>query len=417
MKFALLCAASTALASMSFFPPLALAQSGPLTAGPIEVAKETTLDVIVDGTLRYEALNRPASAAADADAVTFRMRSGAELVSHGFFVLGEGEATLAIVDHYNDTIPGNGIEPYAVVPDPENVELNRLQLGYKSGTTALTIGRQRIALDDHRFVGNVGWRQNEQTFDAMRAQGRIGPVALDASYAISQRTIFGIDSPNSHFGGDMILLNGGLEAKFAQITGFAYLLDYDAEKPGRLAFSSQSYGVRAAGAIPVGAIVRLQYLASYARQSDFGNNPVSYSADYINGEAGLAVGPVGLKGGYELLGSDDGIAAFQTPLATLHKFNGFADLFLTTPADGLQDYYGTARINAGDVAVLEGVHAAVTYHRFESDTGGLDYGSEWDAVLGFRLGRIGMLAKYAHYDADTFGNDTEKFWLEASFSY
>ncbi|ARU16036.1 alginate export family protein [Croceicoccus marinus] len=411
-KLALLCAVSTACAATS-----AHAQSGPFVDGPIAIAEDTTLDVIVDGMLRYETVSQPDLPVRDADALTFRIRSGAELVSHGFFVLGETEATLAIIDDYNDTIPGNGIEPYSVVPDPENVEVNRLQVGYKSKAGTLTVGRQRIIHDDHRFVGNVGWRQNEQTFDAVRAQGNIGPAALDATYAISQRTIFGIDSPNSHFDGDMILLNGGIDVKIAQVKAFAYLLDYDDEKPARLVYSSQSYGFRAMGTVPIGETFKLDYLASYARQSDYGNNPTSYSADYINGEAGFAIGPVALRGGYELLGSDDGVAAFQTPLATLHKFNGFADLFLSTPANGLQDYYGTAGIKLGDVAVMKGLAANVTYHQFDSDVGGIDYGSEWDAVVSFKVGKIGVLAKYANYQAGNFGTDTEKFWLQAGFSF
>ena len=164
-KLALLCAAS----AMCCAAP-AYAQSDPFAAAPVQIADETTLDLIVDGMLRYETVSQPDTPLQDADALTFRMRSGAELVSHGFFVLGEAEATLAIVDNYNDTIPGNGIEPYPVVPDPENVELNRLQIGYKGEAGTLTVGRQRIIHDDHRFVGNVGWRQNEQTFDAVRAQ-------------------------------------------------------------------------------------------------------------------------------------------------------------------------------------------------------------------------------------------------------
>ena len=411
-KVALLCAASATFAAVPSF-----AQSGGFTTAPIQIAEETTLDVIVDGTLRYETVSLPDTAVDDADALTFRMRSGVELVSHGFFVLGEAEATLAIVDDYNDTIPGNGIEPFPVVPDPETVELNRLQIGYRNKGTMLTVGRQRIIHDDHRFVGNVGWRQNEQTFDAVRGQGKIGPVTMDASYAISQRTIFGIDSPNSHFDGDMILLNGGIDTKVAQVKLFAYLVDYDDELPGRLAYSSQSYGVRAAGAIPLSDSFRLAYLTSYAHQGDYGDNPASYSAHYVNGEGGFAIGPVGLKVGYELLGSDDGVAAFQTPLATLHKFNGFADLFLSTPATGLQDYYGTAGVKLGDVSVMKGISANFTYHRFDSDVGSIDYGSEWDAVLAFNLGKIGLLAKYANYEANEFGADTEKLWLQASFGF
>src|SRR3546814_19210362 len=71
----------------------------------------------------------------------------------------------------------------------------------------------------------------------------------------------------------------------------------------------------------------------------------SYSADFVTAELGLDVAAFKLTGGYELLGSDGGATgiaggfAFQTPFATLHKFNGWADKFLTTPGTGIQDYY------------------------------------------------------------------------------
>ncbi len=378
---------------------------------PVPIGEGVTLDPIFAARVRYETVDQD-TIAAGADAVTARVRAGLELKASGFAILGEVESTLAIVGDYNDTIPGNGIEPFPTVPDPETIELNRLQVGYMRNGTGATIGRQRIVLDNARFVGNVGWRQNEQTYDAVRGQAKLGPVTLDATYAISQRTVFGTDSLNEHFDGDFVFLNGGVDTKAVDAKAFAYLIDYDT----RLAFSSQTYGVLASAAIDLPAVGKLSAQASYATQSDYGANPVSYDADYLNLQAGIDLFGLSLTAGYEELGSDGGVAAFQTPLATLHAFNGWADLFTTTPATGLRDYSMTIGTTFG-VPFLPGFKADLTYHEFDADFGGLDYGSEWDASLGFRLGPVGLLAKYARYDADAFAVDTEKFWLQAEVAF
>jgi hypothetical protein len=388
------------------WPQVATAAPG----DPVEIGGGATLDPILDARLRHESVAQ-AGMPADAEALTVRGRAGAELEIDGFSILAEAEGTLALTGDYNDTLPGNGLEPFPVVPDPENVELNRLQVSYMRDGTGVTIGRQRIILDNARFVGNVGWRQNEQTFDAVRGQAKLGPVALDATYSISQRTVFGGDSPNEHFDGDLVLLNGGVDLPVVDGKAFAYLIDYDT----RVAFSSQTYGILASAEIPLGP-VKLNASASYARQSDYGANPVSYDADYIAAQIGVGVLGFNLAAGYEELGSDGGAAAFQTPLATLHAFNGWADMFTTTPANGLRDYSITVG-RAFGVPFLPGLKAGLTYHKFQSDFGRLDYGSEWDASAGFQLGPVGLLAKYANYQADSFAVDTEKFWLQAEISF
>ena len=407
-RFSLLAATSAMLLATP-----ALAAPG----DPVEFGDGATFDPIIDLRLRYEGVDQD-NALRDANALTIRGRMGGEFKADGFSLLAEAEGTLAISDHYNDTLPGNGVDPWSVVADPENVELNRLQIGYKGKGGSVTIGRQRIILDNSRFVGNVGWRQNEQTFDAIRGQTKIGPVALDATYAISQRTIFGVDSPREHQDGNLILLNGGVDTKPVKLKAFAYLLDYDAGQPfNSLPFSSKTFGVLATGSIPLGNAFKLNLTASYARQSDYKDNPVDYSADYIAAELGFAVAGFGVKAGYEELGSDHGIAAFQTPLATLHAFNGWADLFLATPANGLRDYYAGFSKGFKGIKALPGLNAAVTYHKFESDFGGVNYGSEWDASLGFKVGPVGLLVKYADYNARNFGVDTRKLWLQAEIKY
>jgi len=55
------------------------------------------------------------------------------------------------------------------------------------------------------------------------------------------------------------------------------------------------------------------------------------------GGGALLAGLTGLVG-YEVL-EGNGAIGFATPLATLHAFNGWADMFLTTPANGLKDLY------------------------------------------------------------------------------
>lgn len=56
------------------------------------------------------------------------------------------------------------------VIDPAGVELNQLWLAWKGERGGATLGRQRLQLDNQRWVGNSGWRQNEQTFDALVTQ-------------------------------------------------------------------------------------------------------------------------------------------------------------------------------------------------------------------------------------------------------
>jgi len=423
MKIRYLAAAALA-APMILAQPAQAAPANPAFGDPVKIGNGFSIDPIIDARLRYEHVDTPA---ADADAVTLRLRAGAELRHEsGLALLVEGEGTLGIDNAYNAfpfAVASHQRRPqYAVVADPQNVELNRLQLQYKSKVGTLTVGRQRINLDDQRFVGAVGWRQNEQTFDAARAEAKIGPVLLDAAYAIGQRTIWGIDAgPRQGFGGDFVFLGAGTKLGPVNLKAFSYLLSYD--EAFNYGNSSQTYGGRATASLPLAPKVKLNLAASYARQKDYGANPARYAANYAAAEAGLAYRALTVTAGYELLGGDARAGkSFQTPMATLHKFNGWADLFLTTPQTraygGLQDWYGGLAYRFDGVKALPGLNAAVTYHRFDSDYGNVRYGDEWDASMGFKLTKhMNVLAKYADYSAKGFGVDTRKFWLQLEVAY
>ena len=390
-------------------PAAAAAPEEPADAGRIRI------EPILEVRLRYENVDQ---GTLDADALTLRLRAGAEARLGRFSLLAEAEGTLAPIDDYNGfafPVASDQRRPqFATVADPENAELNRLQLQYRAGGDRITLGRQRINLDDQRWVGSVGWRQNEQTFDAVRGEARVGPVAIDFTYAIGQRTIFGEDAePRTAFDGDFVF--AGLSSTLGPVEGklFAYLLDYDEDF--FLANSSQTYGGILSGAIPLDGDRRLSLRASYARQSDRGGNPFDYAADYWSLEAGTAIAGFRIVVGWERLGSDNG-RAVQTPMATLHKFNGWADLFLTTPPAGLDDAYVTVGRSFDGVRSLPGLNFNLAFHQFDSTVGDIEYGTEWDASFGFRAGPISILVKYADYDAHSFGVDTRKLWLQAEWA-
>jgi hypothetical protein len=415
-------AAAAVAAPIAFAHPAFAAPAAPQFGDPIKVSDNLTIDPIVEGRLRYEHVDQPTT---DADAVTLRLRAGAEFKMDHLALLVEGEGTLGILNNYNAfpfVIADQQRRPrFSTVPDPMNIDLNRLQLQYKGKAATVTLGRQRINIDDQRWVGSVGWRQNEQTFDAVRGEAKFGVVSLDAVYSIGQRTIFGIDAgPRESYKGEFTFLGAGAKLGPVNVKTFAYLIDYD--ETVAFANSSKTFGARATASFPLWSKTKLNLTASYARQSDYARNPANYSADYIAAEAGLGFKALTLTAGYELLGSDVKAAngagrALQTPLATLHKFNGWADVFLTTPNKGLQDIYAGAAYKFDGVKALPGLNAAVVWHKFDSDVGGIRYGDELNASLGFKVGRIALLAKYANYEAKGFGVDTEKLWLQAEFAF
>lgn len=389
---------------------------------PPALAKPITIKPLIDARLRYEGVDQT-GIANHADAVTARVRAGFEAKSGDFALLAEAESTLAIGENYNSGV--NGKTTFPIVADPQNIELNRLQLQYRGlPKTVVTIGRQRINLDDQRFIGSVGWRDNEQTFDAARIEwSGIKDLKADVTYGWSNRTIWGINGGNrfgparlQSVGGDNIFANLSLTTKVGTLTGFAYLIDQD--EPLTLANSSATYGGRFAGAYAFPSKVKLSYALSYARQSDYRRNPNRYSADYAAGDIGLAIKSIALGTGFEILGASNGTAltSFQTPLATGHRFNGWADKFLVTPPNGLRSIYGSAGYGWKKVGKIDAITLAAFYRRYNSDRAGQYYGDEIDLSAVAKVKRYTFTLKYADYRASGFATDTKKIWASVEWA-
>jgi hypothetical protein len=400
---------------------LALASCGPVLAdepGPLASAIRATKPIF-DARLRTEDVDQ-AGLADDANATTLRAHLGFETgKAWNTSLLVEGEAVVPFEDDYRpDPLVPEKVT-YPVVPDPETYEVNRFQLVNTSipGTT-LTLGRQRILLDDQRFVGNVGWRQNEQTFDALRIVNKsIRNLVLDATYLNRVNRVFGHDSPQGTYEGDSALLNASYQTGFGKLTGFGYLLQFDsiAGVPAAVRDSSSTYGLRFAGEKPLGRI-KLGYLASWATQTDAGDNPLDFSLDYQAAELSASYQQLGLGVGIEIL-EGNGAKGFTTPLATLHKFQGWADKFLTTPANGIEDAYVNATVNLKAVGGLETLGFVLGYHDYEAERIAADYGSEVNVSVAAKLQKLNVMLKYADFREGVLASarDTAKFWLQAEF--
>ena len=382
--------------------------------GPIGEALGETKP-IVDARLRYENVEQ-VGVPRDADAVTLRARLGFETgKAWETALLVEGEFVTPLDSNYNSTV--NGKTQYATVADPENYELNRLQLTNTSlPQTTITLGRQRVNLDDQRFVGNAGWRQNEQTFDALRVVNRtLTNVTVDVTYLNQVNRVFGKDSPQGAYQGDNLLANLAYQTSIGKLTGFGYLLKFDPIPgvPAAIRDSSATYGARFSGERPLSRI-KLGYVVSYAHQEDRGANPIKFGDDYYFAELTATYRQFNIGAGWEIL-DGDGTKGFTTPLATLHKFQGWADKFLTTPPNGIDDRYVNAGFLMKGVGPFDTVSATASYHDFHSQRLWLKYGNEVNLQLQAKWHRFLGTLKYADYNAEGFATDTTKYWAQIEF--
>jgi hypothetical protein len=372
---------------------------------------------ILDVRYRYEHVDQD-NALNNANAQTVRTRVGYQTGKwYGLSTLLEADNVSRIGDaSYNST--RNGQRDFSVVADPDGTEVNQALLRYDHKFGSAVLGRQRINLDNQRFIGGVAWRQNEQTYDGALVQ--LKPlVGLTLTYAY-------IDNINSLFGPG----NGRFDtaANPANIEGHSHVLNAQYVVMPELTVTAYQYSLgldnlaagnqssKTAGVRLNGAVAGLSYVLEYAQQTEYADNPLDLDSDYYLAELGYVIKGVTLKGGYEVLGGDKGPGnrAFQTPLATKHAFQGWADTFLLTPAGGVKDAY------VGGSAPLFGGTLAAWYHDYRAEQSSNHYGDEINLSYAHPIpgvkGLVGLV-KYASYDADDFAVDTDKVWLQAQYSY
>ena len=356
-----------------------------------------------DFRIRYESAEQD-NALQDADALTLRTRIGIKTGSYnGFSAVVEMEDNRIMLGQGDYTVGPSGYNPgiYSVIADPEFTELDQGFVQYKNDALTVKVGRQVIALDDHRFVGHVGWRQDRQTFDAATViYAPSKDLSVQYSYIDQRNRIFGEDADldaKDH------LIHAVYNSRIGKITSFAYLLEVDNDTDNSL----DTYGIKLDGNYKADSVKWL-YTAQYATQTS-DTATTSFDADYFLLEGGAVFSGITAKLGYEVLGSDDGMYGFSTPLATLHKFNGWSDQFLATPAQGLVDM----RLSLSTKA-LGGKWLAV-FHQFDTDEDTADVtdlGSEFNIQYTTKIGEhVNAAIKYATYSADDAKVDTDRLWI------
>ncbi|MDT0595696.1 alginate export family protein [Glaciecola petra] len=364
---------------------------------------------MVDFRFRYEGVEQD-NALSDADALTFRTRVGYKSGSYeGFSFMVELEDNRIALGQDDFTVGPAGFNPgiYSVIADPEFTELDQGYLQYKKDAVTVKLGRQVIALDGQRFIGHVGWRQDRQTFDAATVIVKPSKeLSVQYSYIDQRNRIFGefadLDAKDH-------LLNVSYATEMGKLTAYAYLLEVDNGVPNAL----DTYGASFQGSMKLDDAA-ISYHAEYATQTSE-TSTTDFSAGYLSLQVGATISGITAKLGYESLGSDEGQFGFATPLATLHKFNGWSDQFLGTPAQGLVD---TSFSLSGKG--LGGKWLAV-YHQFDADEATAtidDLGSEINVQYTTTFAKkYGFGIKYAAYSGESGRVDADKLWLWLSTKF
>ena len=412
---------------------LALLIPGPAAAGQDDLDKDQESlakalkkgKATVDLRYRVEQVSSDVPLVADDDGTASTLRTTlayqtARWKGLSGYVQFEDVSNLGASKLHNDT--QNGITDRPLIADPKGTELQQAYLRYTlDSKVQVTAGRLEFLFDDQRFIGPVGWRQNHQSFDvAMVSVLAIPKTKLTYVYVDNVNTVVG-----SNLGMESHLLNAKIKIGSGKLTPYVYILDYD-DTPAANLFSTTTYGASWENTWEVGEKWSIPYHAQYAMQQDTGDNTNNVDADYIRLEIGAKHKTCWAKVGYEVLGGDVGDGSFTTPLATLHKFNGWADRFLVTPDGGLVDLYLAAGGTWG-----EGWSAMAAWHDFSADNAfddGLgnrvnDYGTEFDVQVAYKSSwKQSFGLKAAVYSADdtstlSIGEDTTKIWFWTGYKF
>jgi len=365
--------------------------------------------LILEVRARYETVDqtRTATLLNKADAFTVRTRFGWETAEFkGVKGLIEFEDVRQVGnEHYAVNVPGAATAPlngadkarYPIINDPDVTELNRAQLTWTpSAALQVTAGRQRILIDDQRFVGNVGWRQDEQTFDAVRADVALGRFKATYAYVTHINRILG---ELRDWDSDSHLFNATWSpAEALRLEGFVYALDF-----GNSAVNSSiTKGVKASGKTWLG-LYQLAYNATFARQSDYRHNTPNFDLDYVSADLGGTFDIYTVKLAYESL-EGDGARGFTTPLATVHAFNGWSDAFVSPGGnksfvDGIKDLNLGVNVKPRFRATyFFNTDIVARYHDFDDQRTGADLGHEWDLQFTAAItAKLSVQLKYADF--------------------
>lgn len=392
-------------------PPAAPAPQSTGLGSPGDAILAGKLIFEVRGRYEYVDQKRTPALTETGKSATVRTRIGWETGDwHGLKGLVEVEDVRQVgPEHFQIQVPGAAGAPlngaakarYPIVNDPDVTELNRLQLTWTPNSAIqATVGRQRINFDDQRFVGAVAWRQDEQTFDALRLDGAWGRFKATYAYVTHVNRILG---ELRDWDSDSHILNVTWSpAEQLRLQGFAYVLDFG----NSAANSSVTKGAKASGKAWLG-LFQVVYNATWANQREYRGNTPDYSLDYLGGDVAATFDIWTAKASYESL-EGNGTRGFTTPLATNHAFNGWSDAFVQPLGgnkgfvDGLEDFNLSLAVRPRwRWTYLSNVDLIVRWHDFQAERTGARLGHEWNAQVQAAINpRLSAALKYADFERD-----------------
>ena len=377
----------------------------------------------------------------DARASTFRGLVKYETKPfHGVSALGELRAVtrLGTSGLFNDTI--DVVPDRPAIPDPEAAEIDQALFRFKDivPDTEVTVGRRKVALNNQRFISTLPFRQNANSFDGVVIENNSIPnLHLHYSYALNFNRAFTDESPVGNFDEANIHLAHGeyVFGDWLKLVGYGYILGIEEESfPNASNLATNTFGVNAKGKYDISDKFAFHYDLEYANQTDNSENSRDFNLDYFRIVPGVSYGPWRLNAGYEVL-SGNGQQGFSTPLALLHAFNGYADIFVATPPEGLEDIYVNLTykptyegLSIGGYNLLKDTAFHIAYHDFGAENSGIDYGQEIDISFKKKLYKgVGLVIEYAYYNADfdgpvspaspRFTRDTQQIFGQLTFKY
>ncbi|PPC95614.1 alginate export family protein [Methylotenera mobilis] len=443
------------------------------------VAEYTFLDAIKDGKqmtnfrLRYENVNQEAFSSGSklktGEAFTLRSLIGWQTAPYKNFSIGAqitdvhefnddfNDRRNNLSEHSNGGAAGAGLNKaqYPNIVDPGFTDINQLYVDWTGiKNTKVRLGRQQLNLDNVRFIGDIAFRQNMQVFDGVSVLNKsIQDVELFAAHFDKVRQI---TTKDRH--GNIDIVNAKYRISPSEsLVGYGYLIDVanlgqnngnpaaigtaaqggnglgasqDTTKSATTDASSKTFGTRLDGVRAVNPDWKVLYTAEYAKQTDMSGGSPLIDAHYFKLGGGAAYGAWSVRLDHEKLSSNDGQYAFQTPLGTNHLFQGWADHFLATPRQGMEDTFVTV------AGAIDKVKLYAEYHVFKSDvkyqsTGGRlgdKYGSEFDisATYPFSDKVLGKV-EYANFnESDIYGTtlqnaarkgDKEIIWVTGMYTF
>lgn len=402
-----------------------LFSTGTVSAAEEKKEAESPLEAVTGGKLllnlrpRYEYVDL-ATKPENAKAFTLRSLVGWETKPYkGIGITVQAINVAHITDDFNDNPTKNAASRYPLVADPDDTDFNQVYLDYTGlPNTRFRLGKQSIKLDNVRFMGNVEFRQVMQVFNGITVENKSIPnTEIYVAHLERVKSIFGLQRQAK-----IEILRGAY--KFTPndtLIAYGYFQD-DPKLAGAAAnvtdLSNRIIGIRADGGHPFGEKFKLLYTAEYAKQNAYADGDDKIDADYLRVGIGPKWGDWFVRIDYEKLASNNGNYAFQTPLGTNHLFQGWADHFLTTPRQGIKDTFLTAGGKIGKATLI------VEYHRYKSDTGGINFGDELDFSVAYPFTKqFSGKVEYAGFqEKDILAGaarkpDLTKIWVTLVFNF